>query len=89
MLFAFQQDGAIPAVAVQPRGLTPEAVYTVSRANGSVLGSARGEDLMRDGLTVEESPESAAHVLVLRPDRPPAPAMRSVNRAQRHEQDHE
>ena len=89
VLFAFQQDGAIPAVAVQPRGLTPEAVYTVSRANGSVLGSARGEDLMRDGLTVEESPESAAHVLVLRPDRPPAPAMRSVNRAQRHEQDHE
>lgn len=90
VLFAFQQDAAIPAVAVQPRGLTPEAIYTITRANGGDLGSARGEDLMRDGITVDESPESAAHVLVLRPDRLPAPPpTRSVNRPKRHEQDHE
>jgi alpha-galactosidase len=89
VLFAFQHDGAIPSVAVQPRGLTPEAMYTVSRANGGVLGSARGADLMGDGITIEESAESAAHVLVLRPDRPPAPATRSVNRPKRHEENHE
>ncbi|HET7694555.1 MAG TPA: glycoside hydrolase family 36 protein [Vicinamibacterales bacterium] len=84
VLFAFQQDRAIPAVAVQPRGLTAEAIYTISRANGLVLGSARGGDLMRDGITIEESAESAGHVLVLRPDRPPA-AARSIDRSKGHE----
>jgi hypothetical protein len=29
---------------------------------------------MTDGLTIEESPETAARVYVLRPDRPPQPA---------------
>ena len=89
VIFAFQQDGAIPSVAVQPRGLTQDAIYTITTADGELLGSARGEDLTRDGITIEESLESAAHVLVLRPDRPPAPPMRSVNRAKRDEENDE
>lgn len=89
VIFAFQQDGGTRAVAVQPRGLTPDAMYSVSRAGGASLGAARGDELMRDGLTIEESPESAGHVLVLRPDRPPSPAARSVNRPKRDEQHHE
>jgi alpha-galactosidase len=89
VIFAFQQDGGTPSVAVQPRGLTPGAMYTVSRGDGEVLGSARTEDLINEGITIEESPETAAHILVLRSDRPPSPTARSINRAKRDEENHE
>jgi len=88
VIFAFQQDGGTRSVAVQPRGLTPGAVYTVATADGEILGSAPAEELVREGITIDESPESAARILVLRPDRLPA-AARSVNRTKRHEQNHE
>jgi alpha-galactosidase len=89
VIFAFQQDRAIPSVAVQPRGLNPEALYTITTADGQHLGRARGDELTRDGITIEESFASAAHILVLRPDRPPPPAPPSVNRPKRHEEHHE
>ena len=88
VIFAFQQDGGTPAVSVQPRGLTPGAMYTITTAEGTLLGSARAEALAGDGLTIDESPESAGHVLVLRPDRPPV-AGGSVNRSKRDEKNHE
>jgi hypothetical protein len=56
---------------VKPRGLTPHARYTVTTADGEFLGTSRGHELTRDGITIEESFESAARVLVLRADRPP------------------
>lgn len=84
IVFAFQHDGATPAVGVLPRGLTADAIYSIATADGELLGSAIGAALMTDGLTIEESFDSAARVLVLRPDRPPSPA-RSINRAKRHE----
>jgi alpha-galactosidase len=89
VIFAFQHDGGTSAVAVQPRGLVPEAIYTVTTADGMPLGSARAEELMADGFTIYESPESAARVFVLRPDRLPPPATRSVNRPKRDEENHE
>ncbi len=86
VVFGFQNDGGTPAIAVRPRGLTPDAVYEVSTVDGEPLGSARGADLMTDGITLAESPESAARVLVLRPDRPPVRGtIRSVNRSKGHE----
>jgi alpha-galactosidase len=72
VIFAFQNDGGTPAIAVRPRGLTPDAVYSVTTTDGEFLGSARGADLMIDGVTIDESPRSAARILRLRPDRPPA-----------------
>jgi alpha-galactosidase len=88
VIFAFQQDAGTRSVAVQPRGLTPGATYTVATADGEILGSATAEVLVREGITIDESPESAARILVLRPDRPPA-ASGSINRTKRHEQNHE
>lgn len=77
VIFAFQQDSATPSVRVQPRGLVPAATYTVSTADGEVMGSALAEDLMA-GFSIEASPESAARVFILRPDRlPDARAVRS------------
>jgi alpha-galactosidase len=84
LIFAFQNDGGTPAVSVMPRGLTSDAIYTTFTADGERLGSQPGRDLMRDGLTIVESPQSAARMFVLRADRPP-PAAASVNRAKGHE----
>jgi len=84
LIFAFQNDGGTPAVSVMPRGLTAEAIYTTFTAEGERLGSQPGQDLMRDGLTIVESPQSAARMFVLRADRPPR-APGSVNRSKRHE----
>ena len=87
VIFAVQQDGGTPAVAVQPRGLTPDATYSVTTVEGESLGSASGEAIARDGLTIDESHASAARILVLRADRPPSPdaSRRSVDGSKRHE----
>lgn len=66
ILFAFQNDGAVPAVVLQPRRLAPDTVYLVTTGEGELLGSATGTALMQ-GVPIEESSESAAHILVLRP----------------------
>jgi alpha-galactosidase len=71
VIFAFQQDAGTPAVEVRPRGLIPGANYTVSTADGELLGWTTAEDLMA-GFRIEESPASAARVFILRPDRLPA-----------------
>jgi len=77
IVFAFQNDGGTHEIAVRPRGLTPDATYTVSTIEGDLVGSMRGDELMDGGLTIEESFDSAARVLVLRADRPPPPVSRS------------
>jgi hypothetical protein len=85
VVYAFQNDGATPAVAVLPRGLTAGAKYTIATVDGEPLGSMTAEEIAAGGVTIDESPLSAARVLVLRPDRPPAAAPRSINRAKRDE----
>lgn len=66
VLFAFQNDGAVPAVVLQPRRLAPDTVYLVTTPGGEVLGSGTGASLM-EGVPIEESAESAARILILRP----------------------
>ena len=72
VVFGFQDDGGTHEIAVRPRGLTADATYTITTLDGEPLGSMSGAGLMESGLTIEESPESAARVFVLRADRPPA-----------------
>ena len=74
VVFAFQDDGGTPDVAVRPRGLTPDASYTVTTLDGELVGSFRGDELMSDGLTIEQSADTAARVYLLHPDRAPQPA---------------
>jgi alpha-galactosidase len=66
ILFAFQNDGAVPAVVLQPRRLSPDTVYLVTAGDGELLASATGATLMQ-GVPIDASPESAARILVLRP----------------------
>jgi alpha-galactosidase len=82
IVFAFQNDGGTHEIAVRPRGLTPDATYTVSTLEGDPVGSMRGDELMTDGLTIEESYASAARVFVLRADRPPT-SVGQTSRARR------
>jgi alpha-galactosidase len=67
VIFAFQNDRAVPAVAVWPRGLDPDVIYEVARHEGEPLRTGTGAELMDGGLDIEEWFESAAHVIRLRP----------------------
>jgi len=71
LVFAFQDDAAAAGIVRPLRGLTPDAVYTITTADGQPLGTATGASLMSDGLQIDESFESAARLFVLRSDRPP------------------
>jgi hypothetical protein len=70
VVFAFQNDRSDPIFTVQPDGLDAEARYLVTDADGRVVGSATGRELMEDGVTIEASPASAAHVLHLQRQEP-------------------
>ena len=82
VIFAFHNDDAIPGVLVQPRGLEPATVYSVTDLHSGSSRTATGAALMADGIDIMKSFESAAHVLVLRPV---SRAQPSINRAKRHE----
>ena len=66
VVFAFQNDSAVRRVAVRPERLDPNAVYEVRGAEGMPLGRASGAELMTDGIELDASPKSAAHVLLIR-----------------------
>jgi hypothetical protein len=66
LIFAFQDDPGVSRMTLRPERLDARATYMVSRADGVVVGSASGADLMADGIEFDSSPESSAHVLLLR-----------------------
>ena len=43
------------------------AIYLVTTVEGAQLIAATGAELMADGITIDGSPESASHVLLLQP----------------------
>jgi len=65
VIFAFQNDSAVRRVTVRPERLDPDAVYEVRGAEGMPLGRASGAALMTDGIELDASPASAAHVLLI------------------------
>jgi len=67
VIFAFQTDGAVPGVSVRPRGLQPDTIYEVTTQEGESIVTATGAELMDGGIEIDESFESAARVLRLRP----------------------
>lgn len=67
VIFAFQNDRAVPSVTVRPRGLDPNVIYEIATQEGESLRTATGAELMEGGLDIDESFESAAHILRLRP----------------------
>ena len=62
---AFQSDPGVSTFNVKPTGLQTQATYEVTSVDTGLLGRATGADLMAHGITVTQSPNSAAHILIL------------------------
>jgi alpha-galactosidase len=65
VIYAFQNDRGVPRVTLKPQRLTPGTLYQVRSTAGEDLGTFTGADLMTDGIEVNETPASAAHILYL------------------------
>ena len=65
VLSAFQFDRGVEQITIRPTGLSASTMYEVRSADTGVLGTARGSELMTDGIDVLYSPISAAHVLIV------------------------
>jgi alpha-galactosidase len=72
VIFAFRGESAPSRTVLRPRGLVADASYDVASADAGRLGTFAGADLMRDGIEVNDSPASRAHVLTLVAARPPS-----------------
>jgi len=66
VLSAIQWNEAQDEVTVKPQGLRRRSTYTVRSVDVGDLGTATGAELMADGVTVVQSPNSAAHIIVIR-----------------------
>jgi alpha-galactosidase len=66
VIWAFQSDAAVRNFVVHPVALRPRSMYEVESIDAGSLGTVSGATLMADGVDVIASPQSAAHVIVLR-----------------------
>jgi alpha-galactosidase len=66
VVFAFDNRADDGRVRFSPVGLVAEAAYEVYSVDAGVIGIASGESLMADGIEILASPNTGAHVLVLR-----------------------
>jgi alpha-galactosidase len=66
LICAYQSDTGVQKINIKPTGLGPTIVYEVRSVDTGLLGSAKGSDLMANGIDVIQSPNSAAHILILK-----------------------
>lgn len=66
VIFAFANPGAPGRALLRPRGLEPEARYRVESIDVGLLGVVSGAELTVNGVELNDSPISAAHILLLR-----------------------
>jgi alpha-galactosidase len=65
LLHAFQTDDGTDRFNIKPTGLAATTTYEVVSVDTGVLGTATGADLMSNGIDVLQSPNSAAHILIV------------------------
>ena len=65
LLYAFQTHDEGGVLTLKPASLQNDAMYAVESIDFGVLGEARGEDLMLDGIEVYPSVRTSAHILIL------------------------
>jgi alpha-galactosidase len=65
LVHAFQTDDGVDTFTVKPTGLAPATTYEVVSVDTGVLGTATGADLMANGIAVLQSPNTAAHLLIV------------------------
>jgi alpha-galactosidase len=66
LLSAFQTDQSVHKINIKPMGLDESTLYLVRSVDTGVLGIATGASLMTNGVDVLQSPNTAAHILILR-----------------------
>jgi alpha-galactosidase len=66
LVYAYQSDMGVDRINVRPIGLVPSATYRVQSVDTGVLGTATGAELMATGIDIRQSPNTAAHILILR-----------------------
>jgi alpha-galactosidase len=67
VIYAFQNDGAATSTCVVPRQLAADGLFELESADVGSLGTFRGSLLMSDGFELKGSPNTAAHVVYIRP----------------------
>jgi alpha-galactosidase len=65
LVYAFQSPDGEQSFVVKPTGLLPAMTYDVRSVDGGVLGSAKGSELMAGGISLVQSPNTAAHILFI------------------------
>ena len=65
IVYAFQTDGEVGMFTLRPIDLQPDSTYLVESVDFGVLGTARGADLMLDGIEVFPLHNTNAHILIL------------------------
>jgi alpha-galactosidase len=65
VLNAVQSDRSVSTLNVKPTDLDPATTYQVQSVDTGILGTATGAALMSDGIDILQSPNSAAHILII------------------------
>ena len=66
LVCAYQTDMGVDRINVKPVALSPALTYVVTSVDTGQLGTASGGALMQDGIDILQSPNSAAHILIIK-----------------------
>lgn len=66
LICAYQTDDGVKKINVKPVGLQSNTTYLVQSADTGVLGATTGSELMANGVDIVQSPNTAAHILIIR-----------------------
>jgi alpha-galactosidase len=67
VICAYQSDDSIDTINVKPIGLDSGTTYAVQSVDTGPLGESTGADLMANGIDIVQSPNTAAHILIITP----------------------
>ncbi len=65
VLSAVQSDSGVQTINIKPTDLQPGSTYQVQSVDTGILGTATGSALMTAGIDIIQSPNSAAHILII------------------------
>ena len=65
VLTAVLSDAGVQTVNIKPTDLEPGTTYDVASVDNGILGTATGNALMTGGIDVIQSPNTAAHILII------------------------
>jgi hypothetical protein len=65
LVSAFQSDQGVQKFNVRPVGLDGSTTYLVRSVDTGIIGTASGAALMENGVDILQSPNTAAHILII------------------------